>query len=140
MEGMQFYTNGVTGERGDTNVHFNKPYLIRKWLPHYDWVLWLDMDALVVDLAKPVEQFIEEIGGQVWFVRRGWHGMVVWYGTVWCGMACPRLLLLPREPIQLNLYCFRFAVVRPCGECVRNLVPGERRPGCMIAFFLAGEC
>lgn len=61
---MGFYTNG-DGDRGGTNVHFNKPYLIRKWLPHYDWVLWLDMDTLVVDMARPIEKFIEEIGGQV---------------------------------------------------------------------------
>lgn len=65
MEGMGFYTDGETGQRGGTNVHFNKPYLIRKWLPHYDWVLWLDLDALVVDLAKPIEHFIDEVGGQV---------------------------------------------------------------------------
>lgn len=64
MDGMGFYTD-ADGNRGDTNVHFNKPYLIRKWLPHYDWVLWLDMDTLVVDIAKPIEDFIEEIGGQV---------------------------------------------------------------------------
>lgn len=64
MDGMGFYTDG-DGNRGETNVHFNKPYLIRKWLPHYDWVLWLDMDTLVVDIAKPIETFIEEIGGQV---------------------------------------------------------------------------
>lgn len=62
---MGFYVNAETGKRGRTNVHFNKPYLIRKWLPHYDWVLWLDMDALVVNIARPVEHFIEEIGGQV---------------------------------------------------------------------------
>lgn len=64
MDGMGFYTD-ANGKRGDTNVHFNKPYLIRKWLPHYDWVLWLDMDTLVIDMAKPIETFIEEIGGQV---------------------------------------------------------------------------
>ncbi|CAM9637775.1 unnamed protein product, partial [Discosporangium mesarthrocarpum] len=64
VEGMGFYVNGETGERGDTNVHFNKPYLIRKWLPHYDWLLWLDMDTLVVDFGKKIEAFIEEIGGQ----------------------------------------------------------------------------
>lgn len=64
MDGMGFYTN-EDGDRGGTNLHFNKPYLIRKWLPHYDWVLWLDMDTLVVDMAKPIESFIEEIGGQV---------------------------------------------------------------------------
>lgn len=64
MDGMGFYTNG-DGDRGGTNLHFNKPYLIRKWLPHYDWVLWLDMDTLVVDIARPIESFIEEIGGQV---------------------------------------------------------------------------
>ncbi|CAM9586597.1 unnamed protein product [Scytosiphon promiscuus] len=63
VDGMGFYTNG-DGDRGGTNVHFNKPYLIRKWLPHYDWVLWLDMDTLVVDMARPIEKFIEEIGGQ----------------------------------------------------------------------------
>ena len=68
---MGFYTNGETGQRGGTNVHFNKPYLLRKWLPHYDWVLWLDMDTLVVDLGRPIEQFIEEIGGQVRATRRG---------------------------------------------------------------------
>ncbi|CAN0149554.1 unnamed protein product, partial [Ectocarpus fasciculatus] len=63
VDGMGFYID-ENGHRGGTNVHFNKPYLIRKWLPHYDWVLWLDMDALVVDLAKPIEKFIEEVGGQ----------------------------------------------------------------------------
>ncbi|CAM9761331.1 unnamed protein product, partial [Ectocarpus sp. 4 AP-2014] len=63
VNGMGFYID-ENGHRGGTNVHFNKPYLIRKWLPHYDWVLWLDMDALVVDLAKPIEKFIEEVGGQ----------------------------------------------------------------------------
>ncbi|CAN0119894.1 unnamed protein product [Ectocarpus sp. 12 AP-2014] len=63
VNGMGFYTD-ENGHKGGTNVHFNKPYLIRKWLPHYDWVLWLDMDALVVDLVKPIEKFIEEVGGQ----------------------------------------------------------------------------
>eukprot|EP00903_Cladosiphon_okamuranus_P020640 g18950.t1 len=63
VDGMGFYTDG-DGHRGGTNLHFNKPYLIRKWLPHYDWVLWLDMDTLVVDMARPIESFIEEIGGQ----------------------------------------------------------------------------
>ena len=67
---MGFYMN-ENGDRGGTNLHFNKPYLIRKWLPHYDWVLWLDMDTLVVDIAKPIESFIEEIGGQVGGECRG---------------------------------------------------------------------
>lgn len=65
MDGMGFYTDGETGEQGPTNVHFNKPYLLRKWLPHYDWVLWLDMDTLVIDMERPIERFIEQIGGQV---------------------------------------------------------------------------
>lgn len=65
VDGMGFYTNAETGQRGDTNVHFNKPYLLRKWLPHYDWLLWLDMDTMVVDIERPIEQFIEEIGGEV---------------------------------------------------------------------------
>ncbi|KAG5175134.1 hypothetical protein JKP88DRAFT_265920 [Tribonema minus] len=52
VEGMGFYVNADTGERGPTNVHFNKPYLIRKWLPRYDWVLWLDLDSMVTDMSS----------------------------------------------------------------------------------------
>jgi hypothetical protein len=52
VEGMGFYTSGETGERGPTNVHFNKPWLLRKWLPRYDWLLWLDLDTIVTDMDR----------------------------------------------------------------------------------------
>ena len=94
VDGMGFYVNG-DGDREGTNLHFNKPYLIRKWLPHYDWVLWLDMDALVVDVARPIEKFIEEVGGQVnecvggVVVRESFHfmcGRVVPWSCLCTGM------------------------------------------------------
>jgi hypothetical protein len=52
VEGMGFFVDPDTGARGDTNVHFNKPFLLRKWLPFYDWVLWLDLDTLVLDMER----------------------------------------------------------------------------------------
>ncbi|CAM9339605.1 unnamed protein product, partial [Phaeothamnion confervicola] len=62
VDGMGFYVDPATGERGPTNVHFNKPWLLRKWLPHYDWVLWLDLDTLVLDMERPIETFIDALG------------------------------------------------------------------------------
>ncbi len=51
VEGMSYAGKEINEEEGIT-VHYNKPFLIHKWLPHYDWILWLDMDALIVDLQR----------------------------------------------------------------------------------------
>ncbi len=51
VEGMS-YAGKEMNERQGITAHYNKPFLIRKWLPHYDWVLWLDMDAFVIDLQR----------------------------------------------------------------------------------------
>ncbi len=51
VEGMSYAGKEINEEKGIT-VHYNKPFLIRKWLPHYDWILWLDMDAFIVDLQR----------------------------------------------------------------------------------------
>lgn len=39
---------------------WSKPTLIRKHLPFYDYILFIDSDAIVVDPAKTVEQFIAQ--------------------------------------------------------------------------------
>ena len=127
VEGMGFYTNAETGERGGTNVHFNKPYLIRKWLPHYDWVLWLDMDTLVVDLAKPVEKFIEEVGGQV---RRRYRCVTVAF-RLHCLFALP----FRRRYLFVLYLCYR------CVTCPLPLLPLSLRYLCTsVALPLCHRC
>ena len=35
-----------------------KPYVLRKYLPHYDWVLWMDGDAFFQRFSFPLDPFL----------------------------------------------------------------------------------
>ena len=36
----------------------NKVYLLAKWLPHYDWVLWHDLDTIFTNFTTPLTDLI----------------------------------------------------------------------------------
>jgi hypothetical protein len=40
-------------------AHWAKVTALARWLPHYDWVWWLDADAVVTNLTRPVTDVLE---------------------------------------------------------------------------------
>jgi hypothetical protein len=45
---------------GVTNRYMTKFAYLRHYLPHFDYVFWIDDDAFFVDLEKPLDRFIPE--------------------------------------------------------------------------------
>ena len=54
---------------GNRTGHWNKLVSIDRWLPHYDWVLWVDADALFLNQEIRLEDVIREAERAV--VNRG---------------------------------------------------------------------
>jgi hypothetical protein len=44
-----------------------KPWLLHGYLPHHDWVVWVDADVLVLDHDRPIEPLLE---GREWLLAR----------------------------------------------------------------------
>lgn len=44
-----------------------KPWLLQAYLPHHEWVFWLDSDVLIADLDRPLEPMLE---GRDWLLAR----------------------------------------------------------------------
>eukprot|EP00667_Euglena_gracilis_P019982 EG_transcript_21512 len=45
-------------ERAGLPLHWVKVQMLRRWLPYFDWVFWLDLDATIFDPRVPVERFL----------------------------------------------------------------------------------
>jgi hypothetical protein len=39
--------------------HYIKPYILRKYLPHFDWVFWLDLDIVFTRMDLPLDPFVK---------------------------------------------------------------------------------
>lgn len=51
------------GMRGDRATVWGKVDLIEKVLPKYDWVLWMDMDAVIMNPEIKIEKLLEQFEG-----------------------------------------------------------------------------
>lgn len=44
--------------------HYVKPFLIKKHLPKYEWIMWVDLDVLITNLSLPLEPYLSSVGNR----------------------------------------------------------------------------
>lgn len=54
-------------------IAWSKILLIRKYLPKYDYVVWIDADAMIMDLSQKIEDKLELMNGKDMMVLSDWQ-------------------------------------------------------------------
>ena len=56
------------------DVVWSKIPVLQKWLPHYDWVMWMDMDALFMKFETRLEDIVASSTKHI-IITKDWHGI-----------------------------------------------------------------
>eukprot|EP00669_Euglena_mutabilis_P010175 TRINITY_DN4951_c0_g1_i1.p1 TRINITY_DN4951_c0_g1~~TRINITY_DN4951_c0_g1_i1.p1 ORF type:complete len:378 (-),score=74.80 TRINITY_DN4951_c0_g1_i1:165-1247(-) len=52
------HTTRIAPEEAHLPPHWVKHYILRKWLPYFDWIFWVDLDATLFRMDVPLEGFL----------------------------------------------------------------------------------
>eukprot|EP00760_Papus_ankaliazontas_P028502 PhM_4_TR3748/c1_g1_i1/m.55913 len=58
--GYDFIVEGPELVERSRDVCWSKIPMLQRWLPHYDWVMWIDGDAFFTNFDKTLESIVEE--------------------------------------------------------------------------------
>jgi len=94
LHGLPFYVEHVQLQP-DRYFSFSKTRAVMKYLPHFEWILYIDNDCVIVNRTRSLEEFIDdnydlvlqkrdsnhEVHAAVFFVKNspyGWYFMRKW--------------------------------------------------------------
>ena len=55
------------------DICWSKIPMIREWLPHYEWLMWMDGDAFFMDMERSLESVLDDT--KDFIVAKDWNGI-----------------------------------------------------------------